>query len=77
MADDVLKAYGERRNLDDLIDILLIDPELGFNPFFWITRQAIIEASENPQIQASYKKYREAMKKIYTEEMLKGQAFGL
>jgi hypothetical protein len=77
MADDVLKAYGKRRNLDDLMDILLIDPELGFNPFFWITRRAIIETSENPQIQASYKKYREAMKKIYTEEMLKGQAFGL
>lgn len=73
--DDILKAYGEGRKLDEFLEIIDFDPELGFNPFFWITRRAIKEITL--KCLPAYKRYREALRRIESEEMLKGQAFGL
>jgi hypothetical protein len=90
--DDVLKAYGERKYSDEVMDILDFDPELGFNPYVWISRHAIQQEVErnarNPAIVAAYKRYRETLDKlhdevhqtlreIYSEQFMKGQAFGL
>ena len=81
MADDILKAYGQPRETDVLMDILLTDPELGFNPYVWMSRRLILKTLErnasNPGIVAAYEHYRQLLKRMNTEEMLKGQAFGL
>lgn len=74
MSDEILKAYGQRKYADRLMDLILFDPELGFNPYFWITRR---EMEKMRAALPAYERYREIVKKMASEEMLKGQAFGL
>jgi hypothetical protein len=72
--DEVLKAYGEKKYSDQLAELLDFDPELGFNPYFWISRREIEKMKAcAPAVQ----RYREIVRGWNTEEMLKGQAFGL
>jgi hypothetical protein len=75
--DDVLKAYGQPRKFDTLLDVIDFDPELGFNPYFWLTRKWMIEDMQKPGVMAAYLRYKEAMKKVYTAEFMIGQAYGL
>lgn len=86
--DDILKAYDTRKYSDEVSEIIGFDPELGFNPYFWISRRLyekmVIEPSQNPKIQAAYNRYRELHDAVYqnwmeryTEDFMKGQAFGL
>lgn len=79
--DEILKAYGEKKYSDRIVELLDFDPELGFSPYVWISRRLIAKTVENnannPAIRAAYEKYRKFIDRIHTEEMLKGQAFGL
>lgn len=79
--DEILKAYGERKYSDQLAEVLDFDPELGFNPYVWMSRRLIMKTVENnannPALRAAYEKYRKFIDQMHTEEMLKGQAFGL
>jgi hypothetical protein len=67
MSNDVLKAYAKRTSFDDWYEIMDYDPELGFNPRFWISRTGETRSiMENKIVQT-----------LVTDELLRGQAFGL
>lgn len=69
--DEILKNYSQPKTIDDAIvaiDIL----HHGFAPYYWIPRGRDAEAQE---------RYRNIVHKFLgnqiTEEMMKGEAFGL
>ena len=78
---DILKAYGQPKVTDALLDVIDFDPELGFNPYVWVSRRLIQNELDrnaaNPAIMAAYNRIQEIRRGWNTEEMLKGQAFGL
>ena len=80
MSDEILKAYGKPTLLDELIDAINLDPEIGFNPFVWISRKHVAKIAENMSSPAVLR-YRTIMDKLYkqrmTDEIMIGQAFGL
>jgi hypothetical protein len=53
------------------------DAEIICNPFFFFLFMDLEKARDNPPLQRAIERYQEIVRGWSTEEMLKGQAFGL
>ena len=53
------------------------DAQIIMNPIFYFVFMDIEKQRNNPALQRAIERYKEMVRRMNTEEMLKGQAFGL
>jgi hypothetical protein len=53
------------------------DAQIALNPFFYFVFMDIEKQRNNPALQRAIERYKTIVRGWNTEEMLKGQAFGL
>lgn len=83
MSDEILKNYSQRTKADDLMSVVrAVESGLGFDPYSWVSRTVVepLTSQETMWQYFPFEYYKALVIKHQTEitdELLRGQSFGL